>query len=61
MQVANLTLHSWFKRTRRILFSTVQELRLLLRIALDERGQDAHKKMKGGGGGETKSYACESP
>lgn len=50
MQAANLTLCSWFKRTRRILFTTVHELPLLFRIAPYERGQDVHKKIKGGGG-----------
>jgi hypothetical protein len=44
MQVGNMTLHSWFERTR-ILFSTVQELSLLFRIASDNRGQDAPKKI----------------
>jgi hypothetical protein len=36
MLVGNVTLHSWFKRTR-ILFSTVQELPLLFRVASDKK------------------------
>jgi hypothetical protein len=62
IQAANLTLDSWFKRTRRLLFPTVQELPLLFRIAPDERGQDAHKKMKGGGDRQrSSSNPCNRP